>query len=424
MGRGITLMVYLQLALNLNLSGQNAQEYDPYENRTDHSFPFEQDGILHLSYWDTTIYRLRRSYDKILRFNCQQCTLLGDNRIASSSINSTDPFGPSTWIQQSKIDSITITGMKEIMLSGSNFGDLKVSLYDGNELYNKVYVRIDSGEIDVCEIRSWTPRKSVSISLNRVNLAKVFSLIDLQIDQGINIRNCKMPDTLNLWNLDLSRIDRSNAIDLTFVDRTRQSTCYLSVWGVDISKLNLYYEDFKLYFPDVLGYEARSHTYQQLLSNFKTKGYDPSYEKLDKEFREFKYTYNGYFVGHAVNWIAREWWDYGYRKILIFRASGILFILFLLINLIFYDKLLRNGYRLERFKESYDSANSQPGNMWLFVKRNLLQVFFFTCFVFWGLRLDIRKLNINSPVMAYILFQYFVGLVCMAYIANAIIVQN
>jgi hypothetical protein len=48
--------------------------------------------------------------------------------------------------------------------------------------------------------------------------------------------------------------------------------------------------------------------------------------------------------------------------------------------------------------------------------------FLYTTFVFWGLKLDLKELEIKKPLyMTILIGQYITGLVCLAYIANYII---
>ena len=129
------------------------------------------------------------------------------------------------------------------------------------------------------------------------------------------------------------------------------------------------------------------------------------------------------------NWlsgfIAKNWNNYGYDKSLIFRNAIILMLFFYLINLMFYRKLLFNGYVIEEFSAA-DYKLSSNGKLpwWKIAVLRGIYCFFYTCFIFWGLKLSVEKIKVtNLALSAWILLQYIVGIICLGYIANIIITK-
>jgi hypothetical protein len=46
----------------------------------------------------------------------------------------------------------------------------------------------------------------------------------------------------------------------------------------------------------------------------------------------------------------------------------------------------------------------------------------YTSYLFWGLKLDFGKLKLaNIPRAMLVIFQYLIGIICLAYLANYII---
>lgn len=197
---------------------------------------------------------------------------------------------------------------------------------------------------------------------------------------------------------------------------------HLRILSKDVDKIDFEYHYFKLYFRGDDSYDDKIGVYTALLESFKRKGYSSSFEKLDKEFQEFKHKESGRF-GYFLNWIDQNWWGYGYNKFLVVRNAAILNLLFFLINIFLFDNLINHGYNLQKFVRVNSSINKKFSTNRF--KRTLAKspyVFLYTCYIFWGLRLDINNLGIHKVrLFMYVLFQYIVGIICLAYFANLII---
>lgn|GEM_PF-5897947 len=156
--------------------------------------------------------------------------------------------------------------------------------------------------------------------------------------------------------------------------------------------------------------------------------YEKGYEFADKDLMRFEYKntqpiFGLINIGVVKNWVSETWWDYGYNKGKVIFNSLILMFIFLVINLFAYDKLLQT-YRLETFIDVRKEIRKYSSRR---IKQRLNYLFYcfmFTCTVFWGIKLDISKMSLKKPfIVILILFQYIIGVVCLAYIANYIIIQ-
>ncbi len=103
--------------------------------------------------------------------------------------------------------------------------------------------------------------------------------------------------------------------------------------GTDVSKIKLPYINFKLWFPDsTTTFAQKSNLYEQMLKKVKADGFIQSFEKLDAEYQEFRYLEKGYIYYTVLNWVAKNWSGYGYKKELVFQNTGILFGIFFFLN--------------------------------------------------------------------------------------------
>ncbi|MEO1051005.1 MAG: pentapeptide repeat-containing protein [Bacteroidota bacterium] len=212
--------------------------------------------------------------------------------------------------------------------------------------------------------------------------------------------------------------------------------CFIDLRGAPIEKFNLRYSQFRVYHPpniDRVEFESITNVYEGLLKNFKDRGYISSYEKLDKEYREFKYTKDPdrSILDLLLNFINKHWSDYGYDKGRIWRHTAIAFLFFLLINWIRLPHLTLNIYSIAivdkvlRKKKKLRAYRLVKGNYPLFNIYAPSLAFFYTALIFFGLKMSTENLKLENPFgVAYIFFQYVIGLVCLAYLANYIISSN
>ncbi|MEQ8361782.1 MAG: hypothetical protein RH948_02880 [Cyclobacteriaceae bacterium] len=339
-----------------------------------------------------------------LRYDFDRCEFKGSTSIYSQwKIGKKNRSGRLD-LSNSKVEEMSLRGSFSGVFERDTISRLLVSGHRGSMIFKKSKVGLIAIALDTLDgIQTYD-------SISRINRIMVYSSYVGELAIGY------LPDTLELINLEISkplnfkRFKRNNRIH------------YLRTSANDIDKLDFEYHNFRLYFRGDESYDGIIGVYTALLESFRRKGYSSSYEKLDKEFLEFKYTHSG-IIGRIQNWFTKNWWDYGYSRHLIFRNSICLNLIFFLLNILCFEKLINEVYRIRKFVLINSHLNRKyPINS---VKRfwyKLPYIFIYTSFIFWGLKLDFDKLGIQKIGMLFwVIFQYIVGFVCLAYLANYII---
>lgn len=197
----------------------------------------------------------------------------------------------------------------------------------------------------------------------------------------------------------------------------KQRRCLVDLYGTEISKLKFDYSRFKILNDDSRYSRSQlTHVYEQILQMQKAQGFLEGAEVADKEYRHTKYTYNktglNAFIGSGISVLERLWWDYGYKKWLIFPWTICALLFFTILNRVFFRHMNERVYMI---KEVYTKDNSVC---------NSVDAFFYTCLIFFGLRLSVDKINFkNRGGVIYLFVQYMLGLICLAYLANFVIQQ-
>lgn len=250
--------------------------------------------------------------------------------------------------------------------------------------------------------------------------------------EEVNILDAILPDTLILSN-----VKTVEEIDLTYMrlDSLKQ-VCIIDLYGTDINKIKFDYSRFYILQHAAVYSKAHiSHLYEQVLKMQKDKGFIDSYEKADKEYRHFELTYQKPFPskiwGEMSSFMQRYWWDYGYQKGRIFWWILIFLGGLTIINSIFFRSMNERVYKIENVYKNWhptetDHHDEKQVDAVKLKRFNALSYifapFFYTSLIFFGLRLNIDKINFSNPLGVFYLFvQYALGLICLAYLANFII---
>lgn len=240
-----------------------------------------------------------------------------------------------------------------------------------------------------------------------------------------------MPKYLNLENV---TIPIGGEIDLSSLWKiNKNEVCNINLFRTDIDRINLMYTDFSLNINGdgtsflVNNRDQKSALYQKLLSKTNQKGYLASYEKLDKEFKEFKYLEfeNNQLWFKFTNWLNKNWWGYGYDKELIIRNTFFIFIFFVFINIFILRKLASDVYLDKKIVKSLNSKELFPISIML--KRIPLSVYY-TSIIFFPISINLKKLRYERNLkgirvlwMFYFGLMFVSGLVCIGYLANFVI---
>ena len=248
--------------------------------------------------------------------------------------------------------------------------------------------------------------------------------------------NATLPNYMDFRNVK----DITREIDFTLSKRPFSGgKCHIALAGAEISKIKLNMALFKFWFPtdttfgkssagkdsiiriDSTSYDGQLSVYESVLKKLKDDGFMDSYEILDIEYHRFKYKHGGFFDGYILDTVLR-WWNYGYSKERVFVWAIGLWVLFSLLNLIFfYPKLSESVYAITFLERMQDSAYTGI-KKWIFYA---LQVVSYTAIVFFGLKMDVAKfkkgvVREHPRLFVYLMVVYVVGLVCLGFIVNII----
>jgi hypothetical protein len=197
---------------------------------------------------------------------------------------------------------------------------------------------------------------------------------------------------------------------------------YLLIEDSNIKNLIFdYTENIQLLLPRKATKDEIFSFYESFLLKFKEEGKALSYERLDIEYKKYKY-FNNYSVpviGYILNVIESLWWDYGYKKQKVFYWILYFLSIFYGANFIFWNKV-KQSYPIIPEKDYSFYEKTKTKKQILYDK--LLKVFIFTIFIFFTLKIEFSKLNFKSNTMvAWFFIQYIAGLSCLFFVLNSII---
>lgn len=238
---------------------------------------------------------------------------------------------------------------------------------------------------------------------NEIRIAKV------NADPGfkMSFSNATLPESIAFLDFK-GAIDTIDLTTFAFIEKENKKSI-LSLEGVDITKLKLNYDFFKLKFTKYQSSDQKSSIYESLLENLSTNGYQHSYEKLDVEYKRFK-SKQGTFG--FLWWVPEIWWNYGYDRGRVFKIAFWLILLLTFLNYWIINFMVSKVYPVGNIP-----AYFRP---WSWSR--LWFTFVYTCILFFSLSLKIDKIRFQEKAgTLYLMFIYVLGLVCLAYMANYII---
>ncbi len=247
---------------------------------------------------------------------------------------------------------------------------------------------------------------------------------------GVTLGHTILPEYLSFEG-----VTTKGLIDLTTTQLDSAATvCYINLIDAPIEHFKLRYDKFRVYRPDSItvdGYEKLTNVYEGLLKKFEDYGYLTSYEILDKEYQEFKYTQTperSKVIGYTLNFLNKHWSDYGYGKARIWLYTFGFFLFFFLINWWFFPKLVEQVYPIPPINkallenERLADFHHRKGRYPHFSFRTFSLVIYYTGIVFFGFKMNLEEMNFRKPGWLLLLFlEYLIGLICVAYLANFVI---
>ncbi len=170
--------------------------------------------------------------------------------------------------------------------------------------------------------------------------------------------------------------------------------------------------------------DATHFMFQNLLAMQDKYGYVGGKEKLQIQYNnlclEGSWTFELFF--------SKWWWNYGYDKGRIFWWTGGLFLLFFFVNHWNHKYLVNEVYSIKAleplFKMSYYESLKGPHRL----ERPFLGALFYSALIFFGVKLDVSAFKINHSgknifFVVYLYTFYVIGIVCLVFIANYILLK-
>jgi hypothetical protein len=278
------------------------------------------------------------------------------------------------------------------------------------ESFNNDRIYFDDSQIDTLLIGG---SSLGHIYCSEMELKRI-QLIGDTINSKIDFIGSTMPKSIELNSLVFIK---DGEIDLSNFNYTTPAKCQLDLSSVEMSKINFNYALYDIKLERDVG--KKESFYKQLLDNQNKYGYKDGYQRADIEFRSLENEKKGLY-GNLLNILQAHWNNFGYNKEYIFRIGFLTFLITYVLNLFCYFSLVNNAYTIPEFKK----ANSQLINHSRYkrVIYYLIYCLLYTGIVFWGLRISIDKIKFSKGDLAiWIIIQYIVGLIIIAFIANVVI---
>lgn len=253
-----------------------------------------------------------------------------------------------------------------------------------------------------------------------------------------------LPDSMDFRDVRITKeIDFTRCIlDNKKVQRDKDYKCLIALAGSDINKIKINYELFRLWFPGNTSYEVKASTYEKLLKKFEEDGFMESYQLLDIEYKNFRNKHEGHWF---LNGFMKYWWNYGYNKEWVVYWSALLFGIFMFVNSFRFQYLNQRVYTIhfefysnelfEKRKKQTDLADlffqkrflmlpqAVIFGAWNYIGMYVINPFIYTAIIFFGIKIELDRFQKFSILTMYIWLIYMIGLFCLAYIFNIIIVK-
>ncbi|HEY9001264.1 MAG TPA: hypothetical protein VIM89_07915 [Mucilaginibacter sp.] len=243
-----------------------------------------------------------------------------------------------------------------------------------------------------CQLNNWLMTDitklpgSRSIRFNQCSFGKESGLLGISADT-IEFKSC---------------VHIEHGMFLQGIDK--EEPTILKFYNTDLTNIEFDYDSrYKLYespYP-----ELNRSIYEQLLVKFQNEKKLNSYERVDKEYFQSRHSW-------FVNELSFIWWDYSYNKWRIIIWTIFFLLLFTLWNYGNWEKLILI-YPIKKSADISASASEYE---------KIIKIFVYTSFIFFSIKVDFEKLSFKSTKwLVYFFLQYIIGLICLFFIANAIL---
>ncbi|MCE7992427.1 MAG: hypothetical protein HEP71_10615 [Roseivirga sp.] len=270
------------------------------------------------------------------------------------------------------------------------------------------------------------------IYMRESNFGDTLRLNGIEIAEDLDLDKITLPNYLELAQLDVGGLIHLNGTSLNRDMEENKKKCVIELFGIPVDKISFSFENFELYTPDkpdISQFDDYNQIFENLIKKFTASGQLSSLEEVTKQHKRYKYlkdpTQNKY-LGMFMNFVNREWNDYGYSKVRIWLWTGGFFIFFWLINWLRFPHIYIHAYSTPSLANAVETRNynTKAARRNFFNFRALDLSLYYTAIIFFGLKIESANFNFNNRRgVLYIAGQYIVGIICLAYLANFIIVK-
>ncbi|PJJ07344.1 hypothetical protein CLU83_0507 [Flavobacterium sp. 1] len=193
---------------------------------------------------------------------------------------------------------------------------------------------------------------------------------------------------------------------------------YLSFVNMDLDNIQFNFtKRVHLYFDSDLNKDYIVSTYERLLAKFKKEGKSESYKNVDIAYQKYIASQDG-LKGRYSAFLNKYWWNYGYNKEYIIYWTFVFLFLFHFLNYLFWGKM-QTVYTIIPLDDQLKLK--EEGKLRFFL-RTQLGIFLHTAYIFFSLKVDFGNLKYKySRLLMLFFIQYITGLICLFFIANAIL---
>jgi hypothetical protein len=316
--------------------------------------------------------------------------------------------------------------------------DVDLSLYSTNLNYLLIRSYADSFGNDYPSVQIRAPviyrgtrgAANINSSVKHVNLETItVEQVSSQQIEELSISNSYLTDTCILKCDSASSFTfndvRFKSLTGTLKLANAKLNAILKLRKVDVSKFDFDYSHFHFLPCDVNGYTDKNEwysdvtsIYQNIISSQKRLNNFEGVKSATIELAKFEDQQST--LGFIVTPVKAWWNNYGTEKSKVVRSSFELFLIFFLLNLIWFKKILENYdvAGIKEVKNEVDRFTSRNKR----VSRNVILCLIYTGVIFYGVKFDFKDLKIKLLPIVFLLFvEYILGLIALAYIANLII---
>ena len=230
------------------------------------------------------------------------------------------------------------------------------------------------------------------------------------------------------------KFGENGILDLSNVQFENSKVINIMLTDVDISKIKMRYNNFRLAFDSSDDINSREAVYLDLLNRLIQLNYIEDAIKLDKEYQEWKYLEKDPNNKHwLVNAFQKYWWGYTYDKYLILYNTFYIYFFFFLINMMLIYPICYEIYSIDIIEKRLFEIKSLP-----FIKRNIKKItptLLYTGLIFFGVYFNTvnmnkkslfkgwRFLKIEWKILGVIYFfvMYLSGFFCLGYLVNFVL---